>query len=296
MNKVKLIYNPKSGNEKSSENLDKIISIHQSHGLIIDPFRLQEDANIKDALITIKEEYKYVLIMGGDGTLNSVVNELKKNNIDIPVAVIPAGTANDFANYIGMPEDIEKACLQIINSSVKYMDLGQINDSYFTNLVSTGFFANPYKAAEDDSKAKVGRMAYMFNGITQIKNIQYYNFNIKSKEFSYDGDLYGVIVLNGKTIANVELAPDASAADGYLDVLIIKDKVLESKFQNLITLITEGKFEKLEGIEHFTTSRLYIECKEQPLSDIDGERGPKLPVEIRCIPGALRVLGVNKNF
>ncbi|WP_040214778.1 YegS/Rv2252/BmrU family lipid kinase [Clostridium polynesiense] len=294
MKKVMLIYNPKSGEEKSAENLDKIISIHQEHGLYVCPFRLQEDFNLKEALNS-SEEYEYVIAMGGDGALNSVVNALKANKIDIPIAVLPAGTANDFAKFIGIPLNVEEACIQIIKSTPKLMDIGRLNNSYFTNLASTGFFANPNEPTDDSQKTKMGRVAYTLNAINQIKDIQCYDFKIEAKEYSYEGSLLGVIVLNGKTMANVEVASDASISDGALDVLVVKEQVLESKFQNVIKLITSGKFENLQGIDYFQTSKLLIQCISQPLTDLDGERGPNLPGKIHCIPKGIRILGVKEN-
>ncbi len=71
-----------------------------------------------------------------------MVNHLKKFSIDLPIAILPTGTANDFAKFIGMPTNVGEACEQILKSSVKKIDLGKINDKYFINVASTGLFTD----------------------------------------------------------------------------------------------------------------------------------------------------------
>ncbi len=292
MEKVKLFYNPKSGKEEASKALDQVIALHEAAGLELSPLRLQKGISIKDMTQDLAD-YKYAIIMGGDGTLNSVIDHLLNVDIDIPIGIIPAGTANDFAKHLSITDNVEEATKNIINSKPVFMDIGKLNHRYFVNLASTGFFANPFDITEDKKKSKLGKLAYIFNGISQLKNLQCFDFKLHSSEYSYEGSLLGVIILNGKSIANVELAPKASSGDGLLDVLVFKESFLDYKFQNAFNLILEGNFDNLEGIDHFKSSKIYLECNDQPLTDLDGERGPKLPGTISCIKKRLKLMGIN---
>lgn len=74
---------------------------------------------MKEAFKDIDKSYKYILVAGGDGTVDTAVNHMKRLNINIPIAILPVDTANDFAKFIGMPENIEEACEQIVNSIPK---------------------------------------------------------------------------------------------------------------------------------------------------------------------------------
>ena len=110
MQKVRFAYNPKAGETVITDWLDNIIDIYQRGGYSIMPYRLAfTEAEETDLLDDIDGSYHHILVAGGDGTVNYVVNMLKRRNLDLPVAVLPTGTANDFANTLGVPSDIEKA-------------------------------------------------------------------------------------------------------------------------------------------------------------------------------------------
>mgnify|MGYP002644402125 FL=1 len=142
MKKVKFIYNPFSGENLILTQLDKIIKLYQGKNLQIIPFRISLDTPLERAFIDIDETYDHILAAGGDGTINQVVNLMKNNNLDLPLAVLPVGTANDFAKLIGATSDIEENCKKILNSTPKTVDLGLVNDKYFIKLVkNTGDFS-----------------------------------------------------------------------------------------------------------------------------------------------------------
>ena len=106
MQKVRFIYNPKSGETVISEWLDHIIEIYQGHGYTVVPYRLCfGDTEETDMFDGVDQSYHHALIAGGDGTVNYVVNVMKRRGLDVPVAVLPTGTANDFAHVLGVPSE-----------------------------------------------------------------------------------------------------------------------------------------------------------------------------------------------
>ena len=116
MEKVRFVYNPKSGETVITEWLDGIIDIYQRRGFTVVPYRISfSDTEERDMLDGVDETYHHILVAGGDGTVNYVVNNLKRRGLDVPVAVLPTGTANDFASMLGVPSDIGRACRQILS-------------------------------------------------------------------------------------------------------------------------------------------------------------------------------------
>ena len=105
MKKVKFIYNPNSGERKITFELDKIIDIYQRHGFLIEPYRMNKLEPLSNAFITFDSSYDHVLVSGGDVTVDSVLNIIKFLNIDIPMAILPTGTANVFSRSINLPFD-----------------------------------------------------------------------------------------------------------------------------------------------------------------------------------------------
>lgn len=107
------------------------------------PYRLSFKPEEEHALVELLGYgFRHVLIAGGDGTVNYVVGIMKRANIDIPVAVLSTGTANDFAGMLGMPTDINQACRAILNGEEHRVDLGVANGEYFVNVFSCGLFTD----------------------------------------------------------------------------------------------------------------------------------------------------------
>ena len=165
MKKVKFIYNPNSGNKNIIHKLDDIIAKYQLNGYTIVPHRISKDTTIEDGLKDINDNYNHILIAGGDGTIDRLVNYMKKNDIDIPIGILPTGTANDFANVLNIPLDIDLCIENIINSEPKYIDLGVINDDYFVNIASTGMFTDVSQRVDSNLKHSIGRISYIIKGV-----------------------------------------------------------------------------------------------------------------------------------
>ena len=291
MKKVKFIYNPYSGENTIASDLDKVIMIHQKYEHAIVPYRIGYENPISDAFFDIDKGYRYILIAGGDGTLDSVVNEMKKRNIDLPIAILPAGTANDFANYIGMPQDVEEACNQILKSHIKKIDIGKINDKYFLNVASTGLFTDISQKMDINLKNTIGKLAYYLKGLEQLPNFRKLKIKVISDKASFDGDMYLMLVFNGQTAGNLKLAYKAKVDDGLLDVIIIKAGIMKNILNIFIKILRNEHLENVEGIVYFKTDKLRIECSEDIGTDIDGERGPDFPLNIECEKGGISVLG-----
>lgn len=292
MRKVKLIYNPYSGENIILSKLDEIINIHQQAGLTIVPYRIRKECGIENALHDIRPgEYEYILVAGGDGTVDSVVNAMAKQGIALPIGILPVGTANDFSKFLGMPSDVETACRQIIGSTATAVDLGSINDKYFVNVASTGLFTDVSQKTYVNLKNTIGKLAYYLKGIEELPNFRPLKVKISSKEINFDGTMYLMLIFNGKTAGNFNLATRADATDGMLDVIVFK-AVQIYELIPLFIKVLKGEHLDSDRVIYFKTDNLHIECSENIVTDIDGEKGPDFPLDIKCIKGGLKILGV----
>lgn len=293
MHKVKFIYNPYSGENTVASDIDRIIMVHQKYDHIIVPHRICDEYPISSAFFDIDKNYRYVLIAGGDGTIDGVVNEMKKRNIKLPIAILPAGTANDFANYLRMPQDVEEACNQILKSKVKKIDIGKINHKYFINVASAGLFTDISQKIDMNLKNTLGKLAYYVKGLEQLPNFRKLKIKVKSNEVCFDGDMYLILVFNGQTAGNLKLAYKSKIDDGLLDVIIIKAGIMKNILNVFIKMLRNEHLENVEGILYFKTNKLEIECFEDLVTDIDGEKGPDFPLFIECEKGGISILGAN---
>lgn len=291
MKKVRFIYNPYSGENSIINELDNVIKLHQEAGLSVVPYRIQKGKDLSDALDIIDKTYEYILIAGGDGTVDSLVNAMKHRNINIPIGILPVGTANDFGKFINMPNDIEEACKQILESRPVAVDVGKVNDKYFINVASTGLFTDISQKIDGNLKNTIGKLAYYLKGIEELPNFRKLKVKLSSKECNYDGEMYLLLVFNGKTAGNLNLAPEAEITDGKLDVIMFKAiQVIE--LLPLFIKLLRGEHLDSDKVVYFKTDDVYIESSEDIVTDIDGERGPDFPLRIQCIKGGIKLLGI----
>ncbi len=293
MKKVKFIYNPNSGEKKIINELDKIIETYQKYDYMVVPFRLSKSRPIEDAFFDINEDYDHILISGGDGTVDLLVNTIKKLQIDIPIAILPCGTANDFAKAINLSFNPVEAIERIVTFKPKKIDIGKINDKYFINVASAGMFTDISQKINPGLKNSIGKVSYYIKGMEEAFSMREFKIKVSSEEMNYDGNMFLMLIFNGKTAGNINLAYKAKVDDGYLDVIIIKKLLLPHSLPLLINLL---KGEHLEGynkdeILYFRSKKLIIECEDGLITDIDGEKGPDFPLEIECIKDSIELLG-----
>ncbi|MBM6691179.1 YegS/Rv2252/BmrU family lipid kinase [Fusobacterium mortiferum] len=291
MKKVKFIYNPFSGEAVITKNLDTIIGKYQAKGYTIVPFRISTEQSLEDAFLDIDSSYHHILGAGGDGTINQIINIMKKKNLDIPLAILPVGTANDFAKYIGMPADIGSACDKILAGKIQEIDLGKANDKYFINVFSFGLFTDVSHKTPTHLKNTIGKLAYYLNGIKELPSFKKLDIKVTSDEFFYEGNALIFFTFNGRTAGNINISYKSEINDGLLDVIIVKGENIRSTLSSLLAFLKLEHLEKPKDIIHFTTSDFTVEYSDSSLeSDIDGEVGPTSPIHISCIENGLKMI------
>ena len=291
MKKVKFIYNPFSGEAVVTKNLDTIIGKYQAKGYTIVPFRISTEQSLEDAFLDIDSSYHHILGAGGDGTINQIINIMKKKNLDIPLAILPVGTANDFAKYIGMPADIGSACDKILAGKIQEIDLGKANDKYFINVFSFGLFTDVSHKTPTHLKNTIGKLAYYLNGIKELPSFKKLDIKVTSDEFFYEGNALIFFTFNGRTAGNINISYKSEINDGLLDVIIVKGENIRSTLSSLLAFLKLEHLEKPKDIIHFTTSDFTVEYSDSSLeSDIDGELGPTSPIHISCIENGLKII------
>lgn len=290
--KVKLLYNPSSGENRITDKLDEIINLYQREGYVMSLYRLNFATNQAQQILSdLDSSYHHIIIAGGDGTINYVVNLLKKNNYDLPIAILPTGTANDFASMLGMSSDIIESCKGLLAGRIKEIDLARVNKDYFVNVFSCGLFTEISQKTPTRLKNTFGKLAYYVGGLGELAKIRKMNIRIESDGGNFKGSSYIFFVFNGKTAGNMKIAYLSKVNDGLLDVLIIKgDSPLETlnTIFHYFSLLRHKKYP--QGIVHLRCSRLKATSELNESTDIDGQQGPKFPLNIECIKGGLKVL------
>ncbi len=284
MKKAFLIYNPFSGEGEISSKLDKMLQIFQYYGWQITIYCISD----QDMFTTIKNidtnYFDAVFAAGGDGTIHNVINDLQNANIDLPLGVIPTGTANDLAYYLGYNSNLEENCEMLMNSKIGMMDLGYTNNTYFVNVASAGLLTEVAYDTNIRLKQIAGKFAYYMKGMEKIPSLKPVSIKFELKNKIIEEDVLLFLVMNGSTAGGFRnLAPKARINDGKLDVLIFKYCTF-TEFINLFFKLLKGEHFNSDKLIYFQTEdKFKIDCNNELPTDLDGEKGPKIPLTIDII-------------
>lgn len=241
-------------------------------------------------------EYDFVMAVGGDGTVNEVVNGLVAGGSDIPLAILRAGTTNDFATAMGLPTEPNGIARMVSEYRTERIDVGRINGRYFLNVAAGGLLSEIAHNVPSESKSVLGRLAYYLEGLKEISSLHFETEPIRyeTESESFEAETFLLIVSNSCSVGGfANIAPRAKVNDGLFDVCIIK-AVTPVDVVPLFTQINVGThIHDKKCVSYFQTPRLRV-TDLRPSSafgvDYDGERGDPMPLEIEVVPGAVRML------
>ncbi len=300
---VKIINNPSSGRTTLQKSLANIVGKLVLEGLIrcVDKFDTKgKDDAFKEIMTLENGQYDLILVVGGDGTLNEVVNGVMKKGINTPISIIPAGTVNDFANYLSMPTEINGIYNMFKNNKIVEIDVCKVNKCFFINVAATGLLTDIPLKASVSSKTVFGKFAYYAEGIKEIPKQLFKSIKL---EFEIDGKIYKedvflFVVLNTSSAGGFrKMAPYAGLNDGKFDVIIFKRSDIFDMATSFFKLI-RGEHIEYHHVNYFQTDNLIVRGlneNENINIDIDGENGGPLPAKFEIISPGIKFLVPNKS-
>ncbi len=274
----KIIYlvNPISGTAKKETLLKNIEASGREKKLQFEilPTNAKGDYDlVKDKIE--REKITDIIIIGGDGTVNQVINALRGCNVKF--GIIPLGSGNGLAFAAGIPKNTTKAHNVILKGASKNVDAFLINGYYSCMLSGLGFDAKV--AHEFAAQTKRGLLTYTQQSLLHFFKAQPYQFEIVLDNFSFFTDAYFISIANSNQFGNnVTIAPQASLNDGLLDIVIVQ-KMNKAKLPFAVLKQMRGNNKLQELVEniskktvlYFQTSALTIRnLKHAPLH-VDGE-------------------------
>ncbi|MGL5379228.1 YegS/Rv2252/BmrU family lipid kinase [Clostridium sp.] len=288
-----LLYNPKAGNRQITTELDYIIKRVQSMGYELRLYRSETQGAIEKYIIDhiTNSNTDMIIVSGGDGTINECINGMAKKGLDIPIGILPLGTANDFAHTAGITMTTRGALDIIAQQNIEYVDIGRVNEKYFINVCNMGLFSGVSHIIDLELKKNFGKLAYYIKGIEELHNYQAMDLIITDGETRIEGKYVLVLIFNGKGAGGFnKLAKNASIKDGKFDVVAIKDVGIYD-VPLLFLKVLQGEHLEDPNVDYLITSKLKIECnnsRESFVTDIDGEIGPDFPLEVSVIENTFR--------
>jgi lipid kinase YegS len=228
---------------------------------------------------------------GGDGTVNEVVQGL----LTLPaearpaLAVVPLGTANDFARGCGIPRDPGEALALCSSGEAASVDVGKANDRWFINAASSGFGATVTAATPPELKRLLGGAAYTLMAAILATNFRPYEGRLLLPGREITGPDVVAIVGNGRqTGGGIQITPRAFLDDGLLDILVVREipaNKLLNAVRELQALSPEGSF-----ISYCQAPWAQFQAKGAMPVNLDGEPAEFTGVRYEAIPGAVRLI------
>ncbi|NLY70823.1 MAG: YegS/Rv2252/BmrU family lipid kinase [Clostridiales bacterium] len=288
--KILMIYNPTAGNGVFKANLDKVIDIFQREKKLLIPIRANSPEYLDFVFEKTKNmDFSKIIAAGGDGTINIVVNAMIKNGIDLPLAIFPSGTANDFAYYFDIPHDIEGMAQIALKDNYSYVDVGKMNEKYFINVAAMGFIVDVSQKTDPNIKSTLGIISYYLKGMSEVPKLQPIHIKIESEEYSATEKMYFMLVMNGRSAGGFRrVGVNSVINDGLLDVMLVKEMPI-TELPGLLINFMQGNHTKNKNVVYFKTKKVRLETDHPIGTDIDGEKGSDFPLEIECIPRRLKI-------
>ena len=270
---IYFIVNPLSGNGKAEKYIPIIREYLVKNNL---KFELQKTEGIGHAItlatqLKNKEDIRLIMVIGGDGTLNEVMNGIYPSSI--PIGYIPAGSGNDFARENKIPLDPIAALERAIKMNKKEIDLGYVNGRYFVNAAGIGFDGKVTELANQSRwKKRLGKFVYIFALLKALLTFRPHDMTITihNKSHTYKR-VWLIAVSNGRYFGGgMKISPEAKNDDGELDVCIIKELSVLQLLKFFPTIFS-GRHIYLPYVEILKGKMIQIESSRRVPIQIDGE-------------------------
>ncbi|MBS9335806.1 diacylglycerol kinase family lipid kinase [Fructobacillus papyrifericola] len=302
MKRARIIYNPSSGREMVKREMLGILNVYEQAGYETSTFATTPEplSAQKEATRAALAGFDLIVAAGGDGTINEVVNGIAPLAKRPKMAIIPAGTTNDYARALKVSRDdpLEAAKVILKNQSIK-MDIGQIQAfspaevgkegsalekqpvRYFMNIAALGTLSELTYAVPSAMKSLYGYLAYLVKGAELLTRLKPVSAKVTFDDGEYEGDISMIFLALTNSVAGFEtIVPDAKLDDGMFTLLIVKKSNLWQIAQLAAQVLKGGAHTHNPNLIYKKTAKVEIEpTNGDPIKvNLDGEYGGDAPM------------------
>lgn len=239
------------------------------------------------------QDVDLVIVGGGDGTLNAAIEGLV--DTQLPLGILPLGTANDLARTLGIPESLSRACQIIGAGHLRRIDLGWVNGKHFLNVASLGLSVQLTRRVTQASKRRWGMVSYAVAALRLILQAQPFAAEVQANGKSLRVKAIQITVGNGRYYGGgLAVATDASIEDQRLDVYILQIQ----HWWKILTLppaLKLGQFMNRPSVITLRGREIEIKTRKPCFIDTDGEITTQTPARFCLVPQAVSVFVPQQN-
>jgi len=298
---AKIIVNPVAGAYSTRRKWPRISRLLKFVGLSFD-YEYTEGVGhaVELARAAASDGYRYIVAVGGDGTVNEVANGIlySTSPTETSLGVVSTGTGSDFARSVGIPRDYISACSFLVSSRRRLIDVGVVEFKnkgrtqrrFFVNVAGVGFDAAVVEATEKLPKYFGGTIPYLGGLFRSLFSYRNTLVTLSVGDRVEAKRILNVVVANGSYVGGgMHIAPKAELGDSLLDVVIIGDI---GKFELLkaLPMVYKGTHINHPKVRMEQATRISIESSERVLVYADGELLGECPAAFWLMPAALSIV------
>ena len=272
--KIKVILNPYANRWNAKARVDEINQAFSTVGLSPDVVMTTMPGEGRVLAETaVSDGYEAIIAAGGDGTINEIINGILSQTGDgpsLPFGILPVGTANDLADMVNMPRDLNEVAQLVAKNQTRQIDIAQINDHYFDNNCALGM--EPLVTLEHTKIKRVkGNLRYFLALVKAIAKLEAWHYQIEWDNGSFDGPALMLSVCNSpRTGGLFFMAPDAKVDDGFLD-FILAPKMSKAKVLTILPKLFNGTHVKDENVIYERATQITVVSNPGTPIHADGE-------------------------
>ena len=280
-----VLLNP--GARRGSEDRDAIVGRLERQGVQTLVETIAEPEGVRDQIRRRRGEVDLVIVGGGDGTLHLALQGLVET--DLPLGILPLGTANNLARTLGIPADPLSACDVVAGGHRRSIDLGWVNGRYFFTTASIGLSVWITEELSAEAKRRWGPLAYALTAIRVMRRTRPFHAHIRWAGGERHSRTVQIVVGNGRYYgAALPVADDAAIDDARLDLYTLE----VSHWWRLLAIapaLKRGRHGEKQQVEALRATEFEVTTRTPRSIDVDGELGGETPAVFRVRPRALEV-------
>lgn len=287
------IVNPTAGNNFAISLVPKIKEEINKHQIVAEIVLTERKGHATElAEQFINSGSKYIVAVGGDGTLNEIARAIV-NNPEVVLGIIPAGTGNDFIQILGFPNRFaEKHWDIFFQKNLTKLDVGNCNGIPFFNGMGLGFDAEvaAQNYIDEGAVKKGGKDKYIWHIVKTLLFFREKKMKVFSNDNQHETNCFINTISIGRRFAgSFFLTPKALANDGLLDVCMIEKLSLLQRFKILL-MVPKGTHIFDKKVNYYQTNKLNLEFFKRVPFHVDGELYYSSKFEVNIIPDALQAI------
>jgi YegS/Rv2252/BmrU family lipid kinase len=282
-----LLVNPTSGGGRALKTLPRVEAALDGGRV---PFRVVRTKSLDhgvDKALTAIEAGELPVVISGDGLVGAIGGAIAGG--DTPLGVVPVGRGNDLARVLGIPTEPEEAIAVVLAGHTRTIDIGEANGRPFLGIASFGFDSDCNDLANRTHWIR-GNLVYAYSALRTLIGWKLARFTIAIGDQRTRVEGFSVIVANNKAYGGgMFIAPDAELDDGEFDVVTL-GRQGKLRFLGNLPKVFKGNHLAVPEVSVVRAARLSVSASRPFAVYADGEHLTDLPVDLRVIPSALRVL------